>query len=39
MVTSSGTLLGACTKVTGIIIVLIVCLMSAERLSGKLFGA
>ena len=39
MVTNSGTLLGACTSVTGIIIVLIVCLMSAERLSGKIFGA
>jgi hypothetical protein len=39
MVVNSNSLLGACTSTTGIVIVLIICMMSAERLSGKLFGA
>lgn len=39
MVSNSNSLLGACTSTTGIVIVLIICLMSAERLSSKLFSA
>lgn len=38
MVTGSNSLLGACTSTTGIVIVLIICLTSAERLSGRIFG-
>lgn len=38
MVTGSSSLLGACTSTTGIVIVLMICLTSAERLSNRIFG-
>lgn len=38
MVINSNSILGACTSTTGIVIILIICMMSAERLSNKLFG-